>query len=198
MRRLVLISALVVLASLSAYYLSPIRPAGDEPKTAVALESRSVTPFPDPAAKTPSIATPAPSAEPSPAPNLRRPGGSPLAAQLNLPSNPPQRDVDVLHSLLREYLHRLHHRQGLPIGDDIDLGRALSGYNPMKLVVLPRSNPSLSADGHLRDRWGTPYFIHAQGGNAFEIRSAGPDRKMFTSDDLIAQPAMDGGEDQSE
>jgi hypothetical protein len=82
----------------------------------------------------------------------------------------------------------LHGRQGHPIGNDSDLARALTGHNPMKLAILPPSHPALTADGRLRDRWGTPYFIHPRGYGAFEIRSAGPDRKLFTADDLIENP----------
>ena len=114
--------------------------------------------------------------------------GSPLAGTLNAATTPPAEDVQILHTLLRQYLRLLHHRQGLPIGNDSDLARALTGRNPMKLVILPADHPALGADGRLRDRWGTPYFVHPRGNNAFEIRSAGPDRKLFTADDLVANP----------
>jgi hypothetical protein len=82
----------------------------------------------------------------------------------------------------------LHGRQGHPIGNDSDLASALTGRNPMHLAILPPNHPALTPDGHLRDRWGTPYFIHPRGHLAFEIRSAGPDRKLFTADDLIENP----------
>jgi hypothetical protein len=64
----------------------------------------------------------------------------------------------------------------------------LGGQNPMKYATLPANHPAFSPDGRLRDRWGTPYFVHPVAPGSFEIRSAGPDRKMFTSDDLIADP----------
>ena len=91
--------------------------------------------------------------------------------------------------MLRQYLRHLHGRQGHPIGSDGDLARVLTGHNPMKLVVLPSTHSALSPDGRLRDRWGTPYFIHPRGRLAFEVRSAGPDRKLFTPDDAIENPA---------
>ena len=114
--------------------------------------------------------------------------GSPLAAELNAPGFDAQRDVATLHAMLRQYLRALHGRQGHPIGNDSDLVRVLTGHNPMKLVVLPPTHSALTPDGRLRDRWGTPYFIHPRGRQAFEIRSAGPDRKLFTADDLIENP----------
>ena len=91
--------------------------------------------------------------------------------------------------MLRQYFRFLKNKQARPIGNDSDLARVLIGNNPMKLVVLPPNHSALGADGRLRDRFGTPYFIHPRGHLAFEIRSAGPDRKMFTDDDLVENPA---------
>ncbi len=113
---------------------------------------------------------------------------SPLAPELNSDRFPAQHDVDVLHTLLRQYLRRLGRREALPIGNDSDLAKVLGGQNPMKYATLPANHPAFSPDGRLRDRWGTPYFVHPVAPGSFEIRSAGPDRKMFTSDDLIADP----------
>lgn len=115
-----------------------------------------------------------------------RSAGSPLAAELNATGGDAAHDVETLEALLRQYLRHLHHRQGRPIGNDSDLAYVLTGHNPMKLVVLPPDNRALGKDGRLRDRWGTPYFIHPRGNGAFEIRSAGPDRKLFTADDIVA------------
>jgi hypothetical protein len=116
--------------------------------------------------------------------------GSPLAAELNAPGGDAPHDVETLHALLKQYWHHLGRRQGLPIGNDSDLVRALTGHNPMKLVVIPRDHPAISHDGRLRDRWGTPYFIHPRGNRVFEIRSAGPDRQIFTSDDVVENPSQ--------
>ncbi len=126
---------------------------------------------------------------PTPSKTHDRSQGSPLAAKLNAAEGTAEQDVKALLELLRQYLRPLHQRQGPPIGDDIDLVRVLCGRNPLKLVVLPPNHPAISPDGHLRDRWGTPYFIHGRGYGEFEIRSAGPDRKMFTADDAVANPS---------
>ncbi|MCE9519822.1 MAG: hypothetical protein K8R87_09755 [Verrucomicrobia bacterium] len=114
--------------------------------------------------------------------------GSPLAAKLNATDSTPQQDVDTLHELILQYQHNMRHPNAPPIGDDSDLARALTGHNPLNFVIIPPGHPAISQDGHLRDRWGTPYFIHPTGGNAFEIRSSGPDKKRFTADDVIASP----------
>jgi hypothetical protein len=129
-----------------------------------------------------------PAIQPAPAKPSARQAGSPLARELNAPASDATHDVAALHGMLRQYLRQLRQRPGHPIGNDADLARVLTGHNPMKLVVLPPTHPALSPDGRLRDRWGTPYFIHPRGLGAFEIRSAGPDRKLFTPDDAIANP----------
>ena len=35
------------------------------------------------------------------------------------------------------------------------------------------------------DRWGAPYFFHQLSKNEMEIRSAGPDKAMWTNDDVV-------------
>jgi hypothetical protein len=114
--------------------------------------------------------------------------GSPLAAKLNAPDSTPQQDVETLHELILQYQHNMRHPNAPPIGDDSDLARALTGHNPLNFVIIPPGHRAISQDGHLRDRWGTPYFVHPTGGGAFEIRSLGPDKKRFTADDVIASP----------
>lgn len=114
--------------------------------------------------------------------------GSPLAAGLNSPSGDALYDVQTLGALIRQYLRMLGHQQGPPIANDTDLANVLTGRNPMQLVLIPPGNPALSQDGHLRDRWGTPYYIHPAGDGQFEVRSAGADGKFFTNDDLVDEP----------
>ena len=129
----------------------------------------------------------------TPVPPLRpHPASQPLADLLNAPAADPAQDVATLHRIIVLYQRALHNRQGTPIGDDIDLARALTGHNPMRQTFLPPDHPALSANGHLIDRWGTPYHLHPRGNGAYEVRSAGPDRQLFTSDDLIANPPAQG------
>ncbi len=113
---------------------------------------------------------------------------SPLAARLNAPDGNVREDVRTLHELILQYLHTTHQARSIPIGNDSDLARAITGGNPLGVVLMRSPHPALSLDGRLRDRWGTPYFIHALGGNAFDVRSAGPDQKMFTADDVMVEP----------
>ena len=135
----------------------------------------------------------APAKAPAAPPPLRLyPGSEALAAQLNAPDGDAAQDVTTLHRLLQQYQRALHHRQGTPVGDDIDLARALTGRNPMRQVFLPPGHPALATNGHLTDRWGTPYHLHPRGNGAYEVRSAGPDRQLYTADDLVANPPRQG------
>jgi hypothetical protein len=114
--------------------------------------------------------------------------GSPLAARIHAANGSGQEDVEVLHEVLTQYLTAMQNRPGPPIGDDQDLARVLKGRNPLRRPVVAASHPMFSADGRLRDRWGSPYHIHAISTRRYEIRSAGPDRELFTADDLLHPP----------
>ncbi len=134
----------------------------------------------------------------NPKPPIRpsaQPHHSPLANELGASS--PQHDVDCVHALLRQYLRILKNRRGRPLGDISDLALVLTGKNPMDLALLPPDHPTLSKDGRLVDRWGTAYFLHPESAGRFEIRSAGPDRKLFTADDLVASP-IGAGQDSND
>jgi hypothetical protein len=45
----------------------------------------------------------------------------------------------------------------------------------------------VNGQGQLIDNWGTPFFFHSLSRNEMEIRSAGPDRRMWTTDDLASK-----------
>ena len=184
MKKSIAVAALAVAAAVSVYFYKQSAP----PPTQSAVALQKEVPLPQKTIAPQSITQNGPTINPVPAQKPRRVATS-LAAKLNAPDSTAAEDVVVLHGMLRQYLRFLKDRQARPIGNDSDLARVLIGNNPMKLVILPPDHPALGADGRLRDRFGTPYFIHPRGRLAFEIRSAGPDRKLFTDDDLIENPA---------
>jgi hypothetical protein len=75
-----------------------------------------------------------------------------------------------------------------PLSDNEDWSRALRGANPAHECFLPEHSAILNDKGQLIDRWGTPLFFHAEARGRYAVRSAGPDRKMWTSDDIILTP----------
>lgn len=92
-------------------------------------------------------------------------------------------DVQRLTRLLRDYRTIAGDN---PIGSNAEIVQALSGDNPKQAKILPGDLP-LNSSGELVDRWGTPYFFHQLSRTSMEIRSAGSDRRMWTSDDVITR-----------
>ncbi|MFM9080246.1 MAG: hypothetical protein ACKOTE_08970 [Opitutaceae bacterium] len=79
-------------------------------------------------------------------------------------------------------------REGNPVGSNAEITAALQGNNPAGVAFLPRGHRAVNAAGELCDRWGTPFFFHAESARRMEVRSAGPDRRLWTEDDAILTP----------
>lgn len=95
-----------------------------------------------------------------------------------------QEDVQTVVLLLEEYRRAFG---AMPLGElNEEIVRRLQGENPKGLVVLPPEHPNLSPAGELLDRWGTPYRFHPESAWLTTVRSAGPDREMWTADDLLS------------
>ena len=77
---------------------------------------------------------------------------------------------------------------GNPVGTNPEITSQLGGDNPKRINFLsPQPGMHLDASGELVDAWGTPYFFHQLSGSEMEIHSAGPDKIMWTSDDLVVK-----------
>jgi hypothetical protein len=77
---------------------------------------------------------------------------------------------------------------GDPVGTNPEITAALQGNNPKKINFLAgQDGMRVNDKGELVDVWGTPYFFHQISGSEMEIHSAGPDRQMWTSDDLVTR-----------
>ena len=77
---------------------------------------------------------------------------------------------------------------GNPVGTNPEITSALNGNNPKQIKFLqPDAGMRINGNGELIDPWGTPVFFHQLSGSQTEIRFAGPDRKMWTSDDLVIE-----------
>jgi hypothetical protein len=75
---------------------------------------------------------------------------------------------------------------GNPVGTNPEITAALNGKNPKQARLLqPDAGMRINGNGELVDPWGTPYFFHQLSGSQMEIHSAGPDKKMWTEDDLV-------------
>lgn len=74
-----------------------------------------------------------------------------------------------------------------PVGTNPEITSALQGENPKHINFLRADGNRVNGKGELVDVWGTPYFFHQLSAHDMEIRSAGPDRVMYTGDDLLTR-----------
>lgn len=149
---------------------APVRPAG------AAAESPAAT-GPRPTAAVPGTTVPAtPTGE-----------DSNLARDLNSPTTSIEADVRLLGDILETFRSNFA-ATGNPVGTNAEITAALAGSNRLRLALIPRDHPAINRDGELCDRWGTPFFFHSESASRMEIRSAGPDRRMWTDDDVVHAP----------
>jgi hypothetical protein len=186
----------ILLAGVSFYFYSPrpTAPVLPPATTPAALPAVSVA---EPKAAA------APAAEPSPAgPRVALPGalGYPLVTNESKPQALPAAPVEPLppelasiepvtvlenmRTIIRQYGQMFG---GNPVGTNPEITSALGGNNPRKINFLKADGNRVNANGELVDPWGTPYFFHQLSGTQMEIRSAGPDRVMYTVDDLVSR-----------
>ena len=176
---------------------NPVLPPQPIPDGGTKLPPALPAPQP-PQAKLPGIAAAAPSprvsggAAPAPArasiPTVnptsfraRTSPGDPLAADAERSAG--AIDADKVSLMLRDYRTRMGEN---PVGTNAEIMKAIMGGNPKGAMLGPPDGLQVNGDGELVDRWGTPYFFHQLSRTSMEIRSAGPDRKMYTEDDVIA------------
>lgn len=79
----------------------------------------------------------------------------------------------------------------MSVGSNEDFTAIITGQNPKKGVLFPPGSPMI-VKGQLVDRWGTPYWLHPSSGASLEVRSAGPDKNLFTPDDVVINPSPGG------
>jgi hypothetical protein len=109
------------------------------------------------------------------------PAGSPSALQFtNL-------DPEIVMQNMSRAIHQYGEMfGGNPVGNNQEITSQLSGKNPRHInLVTEEAGMRVNGNGELMDPWGTPYFFHQISGSDTEIRSAGPDKIMWTADDVV-------------
>jgi hypothetical protein len=98
---------------------------------------------------------------------------------------PPEIALGKVAHAIRDYASMFG---GNPVGTNPEITAALNGQNPRQAnFINPGAGMRINGKGELVDAWGTPYFFHQLSGTDMEIRSAGPDKTMWTSDDLVVK-----------
>lgn len=94
----------------------------------------------------------------------------------------PESEVQRIQGTVRKYRAAFGEN---PVGSNPEITRALAGKNPTGAKFLDPATTTLNDKAEMLDDWGTPYFFHPVSGSIMEIRSAGPDKKLFTADDIV-------------
>lgn len=110
--------------------------------------------------------------------------GETILAGYGSASLPPENDLTLMSRLMGNSLLLLKSAADRPLSANEDWADLLRGRNGAQERFLPEQHAALNARGQLIDRWQTPLFFHAEGGGRWSVRSAGPDRKLWTGDDL--------------
>jgi hypothetical protein len=138
------------------------------------------SPSPDTAGTTMSQLDPKPASPPTAAETLLEGYGN--------SSTPPIEDLRKIHRVVTGYFSLVKDPGRNPIGGIADLSAALRGENPNREVFVREGNPIFTSDGLLKDRWGSPLIVHPEAWRQLELRSAGPDKRPYTEDDLVLTP----------
>ena len=115
-----------------------------------------------------------------------------IASRLNAVDATPKEDLETL-DLLVTIFRRTNEGANPSGGENDEIVRQLTGKNDKSVAVLPSKHAALASNGQLLDRWGTPYYFHPVSRDVLGLRSAGPDRKLWTADD-VALAESDSGQ----
>jgi hypothetical protein len=120
---------------------------------------------------------------PTPAPAAPPPAPVSLAPDFSDP--PPATVMENMRSTFHLFASKFG---GNPVGTNLEITQALNGGNPTRTrFIRPEDGLRINDAGELIDPWGTPFFFHQLSGKEMEIHSAGPDRVMWTADDLVTK-----------
>lgn len=95
----------------------------------------------------------------------------------------PTEDRAALQEIVTNFLQSIPTGSRPPLGPNEEFARAFSDPEPMGEAAIPPTHPAIR-DGEIIDRWGTPWFFHQESSGSVNVRSAGPDRRLFTPDDI--------------
>lgn len=126
-------------------------------------------------------------AVPSAPPASFNPADFPIVAALNGPDSTIAKDLDAMQMVFETWRTHYPH-EGNPVGENAEITAALMGDNRLGIVLVPKGHRAVNDRGELCDRWGTPFRFHQLSGAKMEVRSAGPDRRFATGDDVVLTP----------
>ncbi|HYG24967.1 MAG TPA: hypothetical protein VEH04_19535 [Verrucomicrobiae bacterium] len=113
-----------------------------------------------------------------------QPIGDSILSDYGRPDVAPEHDLTLMSRLMENSLLLLKSAGNRPLSANEDWAALLRGSDGANERFMSDRHRALNARGQLVDRWGVPLFFHAVGGGRYELRSAGPDGKLWTEDDI--------------
>jgi hypothetical protein len=124
-----------------------------------------------------------------PPPSVHSTPGDRLLGGYGNPAQPAKDDLILMARAISSFLIIDKQATGRPLSANEEWSAALRGKRPGTEPWFSETSPALDSQRRLIDRWQTPLHFHALGHKQWEIRSAGPDRKLWTEDDLMEKIA---------
>ena len=94
-------------------------------------------------------------------------------------------DLETIHQTLQAFWTFLKNPDALSVRSNASIIKSLTGRNPEGIHFIPADSVHINEKGELLDRWQTPLHFHPESLTRIDIRSAGPDRDLFTEDDVV-------------
>jgi len=116
-----------------------------------------------------------------------------VLVELNDPEGTVADDVRILRYMTLNFITAVKEPYQPPLGANEDFVKAFTGQNRYGDVFIPADHHAISG-GQFIDRWGTPYHFHARAPDAIDVRSAGPDKVLFTDDDVTSGQQIQAAE----
>ncbi len=110
--------------------------------------------------------------------------GDEILQNYALPGTRPQEDLDALAHVFSNLTLLIKGDSPFRMGANEEFAAALLGKNRTQLRFMSGGHRAFNPQGQLIDRWETPLYFHAVAHDRIDIRSAGPDRQMWTDDDI--------------
>lgn len=112
-------------------------------------------------------------------------GGTSFDLSYRSPETTALDDLNQVAELLDAVALLVKDLDRFPLPDNAAFTTFLQGKNPHRVAWIRPRHPAVSPEGELLDRWDSPLFFHRESWRRTELRSAGPDRKMWTDDDVV-------------
>ena len=101
------------------------------------------------------------------------------------PNSDIRRDLTMLRDALDALVRSVKVPGALPTAGNREVVRALAGDNAYRIRFIDPAAEFINDAGEITDRWGSPIWFHFVEADDPGLRSAGPDRELWTDDDVL-------------